>query len=135
LENTTSKDTSFLSLAPITVKGNVTVIGKINPVTGKPPVVMPGIRADASSIGDYFEPQGNDTLTLKGLYFIGTRSDGASNTGRFVVPVGDNNVFVFDRCVLENIVGPQTTPNLFDTWAHAHSSFYITSFETVSMMQ
>ena len=129
LQNTTSNDTSFLSMAPITVKGNVTVIGKVNPMTGKPPVIMPGIRGDNSSIGDYFEPQGNDTLTLKGLYFIGTRSDSASNTGRFVIPVGDNHVFIFDHCILENIVGPQATPNLFDTWGHAHCSFYITNCE------
>jgi hypothetical protein len=129
LQNTGSKDTSFLSYAPITVKGNITVIGKVNPVTGKPPVIMPGIRQDNSSIGDYFEPQGNDTLTLKGLYFVGTRADSASNTGRFVVPVGDYHVFYFDHCVLENIVGPQATPNLFDTWAHAHCSFYITNCE------
>jgi hypothetical protein len=129
LQNTTSNDTSFLSMAPITVSGNVTIIGKVNPVTGKPPVIMPGIRSDASSISDYFEPQGNDTLTLKGLYFTGTRSDGASNTGRFVIPVGDNHVFIFDHCILDNIIGPQGTPNLFDTWAHAYCSFYITNCE------
>jgi hypothetical protein len=127
LQNISASDTSFVSFAPITVKGNVTVIGRVNPLTGKPPVIMPGIRSDNSSIGDFFEPQGNDTLTLKGLYFVGTRSDGASNTGRFVVPVGDYNVFIFDHCILENIVGPQATPNLFDTWAHAHSSFYVTN--------
>lgn len=129
LQNNGTNDSVFFVTAPITVKGSVTVIGKINPVTGKPPVIAPYINSDNSSINDYFEPQGNDTLTLKGLYFIGTRPDGASNTGRFVNPTGDYNVFIFDHCLLENIVGPQHTPNLFDTWAHAHCSFYITNCE------
>jgi hypothetical protein len=129
LQNNGPNDSVFFVIAPITVKGSITVIGKINPVTGKPPVVAPYIKGDNSSISDYFEPQGNDTLTLKGLYFIGTRADGAANTGRFVNPTGDYNVFIFDHCILENITGPQTTPNLFDTWAHAHCSFYITNCE------
>jgi hypothetical protein len=129
LQNVGQKDSVFFVTAPITVKGSVTIIGKINPVTGKPPLVAPYINTDNSSIEDYFEPQGNDTLTLKGLYFIGTRPDGASNTGRFVYPTGDNNTFIFDHCILENIVGPQHTPNLFDTWAHAHCSFHITNCE------
>ena len=129
LEPKGNVDTVYYVTAPITVKGSVTVIGKINPTTGHPPVLAPYINQDNSSIGDFFEPQGDDTLTLKGLYFLGTRQDGQSNTGRFVTPSGDNNVFMFDRCILDNITGPQHTPNLFDTWAHAHCSFYITNSE------
>ena len=129
LQNVGSDDSVFFVTAPIQAKGSITIIGKNNPTTGKPPVVAPYVNIDNSSIGDYFEPQGNDTLTLKGLYFIGTRPDGASNTGRFVNPYGDYNTFVFDHCILENITGPQTTPNLFDTWAHEHCSFFITNCE------
>lgn len=129
LAPTGTVDTIYYVLSPITVKGNVTVIGRINPTTGHPPVLAPYINPDNTSIGDFFEPQGDDTLTLKGLYFLGTRQDGASNTGRFVTPSGDSNVFIFDHCILENITGPQHTPNLFDTWAHAHCSFYITNSE------
>ena len=129
LQQTGTRDSVYYVTAPISVKGSVTIIGKINPKTGKPPVIAPYINTDNSSIGDYFEPQGNDTLTLKGLYFIGTRPDGASNTGRFVNPTGDYNRFVFDHCILENITGPQQTPNLFDTWAHAHCSFFVTNCE------
>ncbi|HUI30718.1 MAG TPA: T9SS type A sorting domain-containing protein [Candidatus Acidoferrales bacterium] len=129
LQQTGTLDSVYYVTAPISAKGSVTIIGKINPKSGHPPVIAPYINTDNSSIGDYFEPQGNDTLTLKGLYFIGTRPDGASNTGRFVNPTGDHNTFIFDHCILENITGPQHTPNLFDTWAHAHCSFYITNCE------
>ena len=70
LEPKGTVDTVYYVTAPITVKGSVTVIGKINPKTGHPPVLAPYINPDNSSIGDFFEPQGDDTLTLKQLYFI-----------------------------------------------------------------
>jgi|GEM_PF-1317652 len=121
-------DTVYWMSAPITVKGSVTIIGYINPVTGHPPVVAPSIASDNSSMGNFFSPQGNDTLTLKGIYFIGTRTDTLASTGRFVAPSGDNNRFIFDHCILENISGAGT-PNLFDTWNHDHNSFYVTNCE------
>ncbi|HTR79990.1 MAG TPA: T9SS type A sorting domain-containing protein [Bacteroidota bacterium] len=128
LKPTGSLDTVYWMTAPISSKGSITIIGTINPTTGHPPVVAPSIAEDNSSIGNFFSPEGNDTLTLKGLYFMGTRTDTVSFTGRFVAPAGDYNVFVFDHCVLENISGGGT-PNLFDTWDHDHNSFYVTNCE------
>jgi len=128
LKPTGTLDTVYWMTAPITVKGSVKLVGYINPKTGHPPVVAPSIAGDNSSIGNFFSPQGNDTLALKGIYFMGTRTDSISFTGRFVSPSGDNNVFVFDHCILENISGGGT-PNLFDTWNVDHSSFYVTNCE------
>lgn len=126
LQQTGDLDTVYYMTAPISVKGSVFIVGKINPKTGHPPVIAPSIAEDNSSIGYFFAPQGDDTLSLKGLYFMGTRTDGISFTGRFVVPTGNNNVFIFDHCVVENISGAGT-PNLFDTWNTDHNSFYITN--------
>jgi hypothetical protein len=128
LKPTGALDTVYWMTAPISAKGSVNIVGYVNPATGHPPVVAPSIAADNSSIGYFFSPQGNDTLALKGLYFMGTRTDSISFTGRFVSPSGDYNVFFFDHCVLENISGAGT-PNLFDTWNHDHNSFYVTSCE------
>ncbi len=128
LQQTGSLDTVYYMTAPLTVKGSVKIIGRANPVTSHPPVIAPYLNPDNTSIGYFFQPQGNDTLTLKGLYFLGTRPDGLVNTGRFVNPSGDYNVFFFDHCVLENISG-SGTPNLFDTWGHSHCSFYVTNCE------
>ena len=128
LKPTGTLDTVYYMTAPVSAKGNITVVGYINTKTGHPPVIAPSIAEDNSSIGYFFAPQGNDTLTLKGLYFLGTRTDTVSFTGRFVSPVGDSNVFYFDHCVLENISGTGT-PNLFDTWNHDHNSFYVTNCE------
>ena len=128
LKPTGDLDTVFFMTAPVSVKGSVRIIGYINPNTGHPPVIAPSIAADNTSIGYFFNPQGNDTLFLKGMYFLGTRTDGVANTGRFVEPAGDSNVFYFDHCILENISGAGT-PNLFDTWNHDHNSFYVTNCE------
>jgi Secretion system C-terminal sorting domain len=121
-------DTVYWMTAPVTVKGSVTLIGHNNPTTGHPPVVAPSIASDNSSIGNFFSPQGNDTLTLRGIYFIGTRTDSLSSTGRFIVPAEDSDVYIFDHCILENISGAGT-PNLFDTYNHDHESFYVTNCE------
>ncbi len=121
-------DTVYWITAPISPKGSVRIVGYINPTTGHPPVVAPSIAADNSSIGNFFSPQGNDTLELRGIYFLGTRTDSISFTGRFAAPSGDYNVFIFDQCILENISGAGT-PNLFDTWNHDHNSFYVTNCE------
>jgi hypothetical protein len=128
LKPTGALDTVYWMTAPISSEGSVRINGYINPKTGHPPVIAPSIAADNSSIGYFFGPQGNDTLELKGLYFMGTRTDTLASTGRFVSPSGDNNVFVFDHCILENISGAGT-PNLFDTWNHDHNSFYVTNCE------
>jgi len=128
LKPTGNLDTVYYMTAPVSIKGNIYLVGYINPTTGHPPVIAPSIAADNSSIGYFFNPQGNDTLFLKGMYFLGTRTDGIANTGRFVEPAGDSNVFYFDHCILENISG-SGTPNLFDTWGHDHNSFYVTNCE------
>jgi hypothetical protein len=128
LKQDSGLDTVYWMTAPIGVKGSVKIVGYINPVTKHPPVIAPYIADDNSSIGYFFGPQSGDTLSLKGLYFLGTRTDNLAFTGRFVLPTGDNNVFYFDHCIVENISGAGT-PNVFDTWGHQHGSFYITNCE------
>lgn len=128
LKPTGALDTVYYLSAPIAVKGNLHIVGYVNPVTGHPPVIAPSIAEDNSSIYYFFNPQSADTLSLEGLYFLGTRTDTMTLGGRFVLPTGDSNVFIFDHCILENISGTGT-PNLFDTWDHDHMSFYVTNCE------
>ena len=128
LKPTGGLDTVYYMTAPVSAKGNVTIVGYINPTTGHPPVVAPSIAQDNSSIGYFFNPQGNDTLMLKGIYFLGTRTDSVSFTGRFAEPVGDSDVYIFDHCIFENISGAGT-PNIVDTYNHDYESFFITNCE------
>ncbi len=128
LKPTGGLDTVYWMTAPVSAKGNVSIVGYVNPTTGHPPVVAPSIAGDNSSIPYFFNSQGHDTLSLKGIYFLGTRTDTVSFTGRFVEPAGDSDVYIYDHCILENISGAGT-PNLFDTWDHNHESFYVTNCE------
>lgn len=128
LQQTSELDTVYWLTAPISAKGDIRLVGEINPVTGKPPVVAPFIAEDNSSIGFFFEPQGDATLELRGIYFLGKRTDGLVFTGNFIVPAGDNNVFIFDHCIIENISGAGT-PDLFDAWGYVDNSYYITNCE------
>jgi hypothetical protein len=126
LKPTGALDTVYWMTAPVSVKGNITIVGYVNPTTGHPPVVAPSIAGDNSSIGNFFTPQGNDTLTVNGVYFMGTRTDSISVTGRFLSAAGPNNCFVFNHCIFENISGAGT-PNLFDVWQQDHNSYYVTN--------
>jgi hypothetical protein len=126
LKPTGALDTVYWISTPISVKGNVTLVGYVNPTTGHPPVVAPDIASDNSSVGNFFSPQGDDTLTLKGIYFMGTRVDTVSFTGRFVSAQGSNNTFIIDHCIFENFSGAGT-PNLFDAWQQDHMSLYVTN--------
>lgn len=126
LKPTGDVDTVYYMTAPIRAKGHVNIVGYVNPVTGHPPVVAPFILEDNSSIEYFFNPSDNDTISLIGIYFIGTRTDGISFTGIFTNSAGDNIVYIYDRCVLENISGAGT-PNLFNTWEVDHQSFFVTN--------
>ena len=128
LQQTTELDTVYWMTAPISAKGDIRLVGEINPTTGHPPVVAPYIADDNSSIEYFFEPQGDATLELRGIYFLGKRTDGLVFTGNFVIPAGDNNVFIFDHCIVENISGAGT-PDLFDAWGYVDNSYYITNCE------
>jgi len=126
IQQTAAWDTVYYITSPIVARGHVNIIGRVNPATGHPPVVAPFILEDNSSVPWFFNPSTDDSVTLRGIYFMGTRTDGVSFTGRFVNSAGDNITYTFDHCVLENISG-EGTPNLFNTWEVDHQNFYITN--------
>ena len=128
IQQTGAVDTLYWLTAPISAKGDIRIVGEINPVTGKPPVVAPSIALDNSSIEYFFEPQGDCTVELRGIYFLGKRPDDLVFTGNFVIPSADNNKFIFDHCVIENISGAGT-PDLFDAWGYVGNSYFITNCE------
>jgi hypothetical protein len=128
IQQTGAIDTVYWLSAPIFAKGDIRVVGEVNPVTGKPPVVAPDIAEDNTSIGYFFEPQGDCTLELHGIYFLGKRIDGLVTTGQFILPAGDNIDFIIDNCILENISG-EGTPDLVDAWGYVGNNYYITNCE------
>jgi hypothetical protein len=128
LQQTGDVDTVYFLTATIQMKPNVTIVGKTNPKTGHPPVLEPFIAADNSSPGSFFNPMGGDTVTVKNLFFLGTRTDGSSVTGVCFGSGGDTVTYYVDHCVVENI-GSSGTPNIVNTWNTQHINLYFTNNE------
>ncbi|MHB8579234.1 MAG: hypothetical protein ACYDA4_05160, partial [Ignavibacteriaceae bacterium] len=61
LQQTGAADTSYLITAAILANGNLTIIGKQNPITGHLPVIEPGILPDGSSPNIIIEPNTADS--------------------------------------------------------------------------
>ncbi len=128
LKPTGTVDTTYYLTATIQVRGNVTIVGEVNPNTGHPPVIAPFINSDNSSPGTFIEMYGGDTLRLDGLYLLGTRTDNSSVTGQCVGAGGDSVTFMFNHCVFEHF-GSSGTPNIINTWASAMDNIYVTNCE------
>ncbi len=128
LKPTGTLDTTYYLTATIQVRGNVTIVGYINPNTGHPPVIAPFINSDNSSPGTFIEMYGGDTLNLNGVYLLGTRTDGSSVTGQCVGAGGDSVTFIFNDCVFDHF-GSSGTPNVINTWASAMDNIYVTNCE------
>jgi len=128
LQQTGATDTVYFLTSAIQMRANLHLVGKINPNTGHPPVLEPMIAADNSSVGTFFNPLGGDTVSVKGLYILGTRTDGSSVTGICFGAGGDSVTYYADHCVIENI-GSGGTPNIVNTWNTQHINLYFTNCE------
>lgn len=102
LQQTGSVDTTYFFNATMYTNFNLAIIGKINPTTGRPPVIAPFINPDNSSPAPFIlADTGN--VTLKGLYLLGVRTDGeAIAKGVAVQVAGDSMRIVADHCVFDN---------------------------------
>lgn len=130
LQQTGSIDTVYYVNSLITVGGNITVIGKPNPTTGNIPVIATGINSDNSNPWTFFNPNGFDTVTLKGLYLLGTRSDGLLGASQFFYANGDSCTLIADHCVVENFSNAGSgTPNIAGWWNNSHANIYVTNCE------
>ena len=103
LQQTGSMDTMYFVSAIVLNTYNVTIVGKNNPVTGKPPVVMPFYSADNATPWVYWRSNKKGAnITLKNLYFLGTRADGVCATSSIIYTLVDSVTVTLDHCVLEN---------------------------------
>lgn len=104
LQQTSPADTVYYLTGTIYTHYNLTIIGKTNPITGKPPVIAPFVNSDNSSPGAFFNASGG-IITLKNLYFLGRRTDGLTQTGNLVITNGDSTTVFLDHCVEEDFSG------------------------------
>jgi len=128
LKQTGAVDTVYFITSQISINGNLTLVGKTNPITGKPPVIEPLINSDNSSPGNFIQALTGKTVSCKNIYFLGTRTDKASVTPQCISASGDSITFKFDHCIVEH-VGETSTPNIFNTWSSSHDKIFITNCE------
>lgn len=93
--------TPYFITAPIYSNFNLTIIGKNDPKTGKPPVIEPFINSDNGSPARYISASGGN-VTLKNVYLLATRPDGTTTTGYAVYTTADSISLTVDKCVFEN---------------------------------
>ncbi len=105
---------------------NLTLIGRVNPTTGHPPVISPNINSDNSSPSPLIRALGHGTIYLQGLYLMGTRADGSTTTGSCIYTGGDSSWIKADHCVFENF-SAGGTPNIWDTWGATHIKMLLTN--------
>lgn len=123
LQQTGPVDTVYYFTSTMYTKFNITIIGKINPTTGMPPVIAPFPRADNSTPTQFIYAS-RGKITLKGLYFLGALPGGQAVTHNVVQTSGDSVTVVADHCVFDNF---------YDTFLFAfmgnHSNIFMTNCE------
>jgi hypothetical protein len=126
LQQTGALDTVYYYYDPIYLKSSITIVGKVNPVTGKPPVIQPFIRADNSAPSNFINSSFRGAvITFKNLYFLGSRYDGIQATANLININSDSTTVRMDHCVLDNANGTAANFNGSANW----NKFFLTNSE------
>ena len=107
-------DTTYFITAQIEIK-DLTLVGKINPNTGHPPVIAPFILEDNTSAGNIAAAVDQGFVKFENLFLLGTRTDGSQVTQQCVSANSDSCRYVMKNCIFENF-GSSGTPNILNTW-------------------
>ena len=117
LQQTGSVDTPYTYQDPIYLNKscNLTIIGKLNPITGMPPVIQPGVRQDNSSPANLIIVSVKANITLKYLYILGTRYDSVQETGNVINVNADSSSVTLDHLVIDESRG--NLVNYVSSWS------------------
>ena len=116
-----SLDTTYLFLAPITVKSNFTVIGVPGP-NGRPPVIQPGLLSDGSISSILFVLNGYRTTdTFDNLYIFDNSINNSWDWGKVFRVTADSVRLFLNNVIVEDCHG-ETIP-----YTGRHDEFYITN--------
>jgi hypothetical protein len=98
-----SRDTTYLYENAVTVSSDITVLGVLDPVTGRPPCIQPAVLPDNSTPPNLFVLNGiGQKATFKNLYLLGTAINNTVNNGNVAIQVSADNITVHvDNVVFE----------------------------------
>ncbi len=128
LQQTGSVDTVYYLDNTITMNQyyNLKIVGKINPVTGHPPVIEPIVNAD-NTTPDPFVACDTGSVTIQGCYLLGERPDGVALTTTLMTETGNNVTLRLDHDVIDDWYGGNT--NLIQHNNSIHANLFITNCE------
>ena len=128
LQQTGSVDTVYYLNNTITMNQyyNLTIVGKINPTTGHPPVIEPIVNAD-NTTPDPFVACDTGNVTIQGCYLLGERPDGVALTTTLMTETGNNVTLRLDHDVIDDWYGGNT--NLIQHNNSIGANLFITNCE------
>ncbi len=86
---------------------NLTIVGKVNPVTGNPPVIQPILNA-ANTTADPFVLCDTGNVAIEGVYLMGEAPDSVSQTSTLINTTGNYTTIRLDHDVVDNFYGGNT---------------------------
>ncbi len=100
-----SLDTTYKFTDAVTVTASITIMGVVDPVTGRPPAIQPAVLQDASIPPTVFSITGNETaVAIQNLYLLAKATNNVANADGVAIQVSADNV----RLSVDNSV--------FDGW-------------------
>ena len=116
-----SLDTTYLFLAPITVKSNFTVIGIPGP-DGRPPCIQPGLLSDGSISPILFVLNGASTVDVfTNIYIFDNAIDNSWDWGKVFQVTADSV-----RLYLNNVIVSEDHGEIIP-YTGTHDDFYVTN--------
>ena len=98
-----SLDTTYKFTGTITISENISVIGEVDPSTGRPPCIQPAVLEDGSIPGMLFNLTGANTVcTFENLYLLAIATNNTANGGGIAIHItADNLRLIVDNCVFD----------------------------------
>ncbi|NOY59342.1 MAG: T9SS type A sorting domain-containing protein [Calditrichaeota bacterium] len=98
-----SLDTTYKFAGTITSDEDITIIGEVDPSTGRPPCIQPAVLEDGSIPGTMITLTGNNTnCTFKNLYLLAIATNNTANGGGVAIQVSADNLrLTVDNCVFD----------------------------------
>ncbi len=99
-----SLDTTYKFSGTVTARENISVIGQVDPATGRPPCIQPKVLEDGSIPGTLFElNKAGIKGTFKNLYLLALATNNTATGGGVGIQVSADNVrLTVDNCVFDN---------------------------------
>ena len=99
----TSLDTTYKFSGTVTVTANISVLGVVDPVTGRPPCIQPAVLPDNSIPPTIFTlNSAGINVTIKNLYLLAKATNNTANADGIAIQVSADEVrLTIDNCVFD----------------------------------